>query len=76
MDIGQPAGERLLGQAGSDLRTPSDPLFECQRAAEHLRRRPDAPVDDAAMTERIDRNSKIQMDIIARKVELAAERVS
>jgi aromatase len=33
-------------------------------------------VDDAAMTERIDRNSKIQMDIIARKVELAAERVS
>jgi aromatase len=38
--------------------------------------RPDAPVDDAAMTERIDRNSKIQMDIIARKVELAAERVS
>lgn len=38
--------------------------------------RPDAPVDDAGMTERIDRNSKVQMDIIARKVELAAERVS
>lgn len=38
--------------------------------------RPDAPVDDAAMTERIDKNSKIQMDIIARKVELAAEQAS
>ncbi|HET6500677.1 MAG TPA: SRPBCC family protein [Amycolatopsis sp.] len=38
--------------------------------------RPDAPVDDAAMTRRINENSQIQMDIIARKVELAAERAS
>ncbi|HKS49981.1 MAG TPA: SRPBCC family protein [Amycolatopsis sp.] len=36
--------------------------------------RPDAPVDDATMTERINTNSKIQMDIIAHKVELAAGR--
>lgn len=33
--------------------------------------RPDAPVDDAAMTRRIDANSKIQMDVIRRKVESA-----
>jgi aromatase len=38
--------------------------------------RPDAPVNDAAMTQRINKNSRIQMDIIARKVELAAERAS
>jgi aromatase len=38
--------------------------------------RPDAPLDDAAMVERINKNSRIQMDIIARKVELAAERAS
>ncbi|WAL63437.1 SRPBCC family protein [Amycolatopsis cynarae] len=40
----------------------------------HLR--PDAPLDDAAMTRRINENSKIQMGVIARKVELAAARVS
>jgi aromatase len=38
--------------------------------------RPDAPVDDEAMTRRINENSKIQMEIIARKIELAAERAS
>ncbi|GAA3435170.1 SRPBCC family protein [Kutzneria kofuensis] len=38
--------------------------------------RPDAPVDDAAMTERINRNTRIQMDVIARKIELARERAS
>lgn len=38
--------------------------------------RPDAPVDDEAMTRRINENSKIQMDVIARKIELAAERAS
>lgn len=36
--------------------------------------RPDAPLDDAGMTERIDRNSEVQMDIIRRKVEAAATR--
>jgi mannose-6-phosphate isomerase-like protein (cupin superfamily)/ribosome-associated toxin RatA of RatAB toxin-antitoxin module len=34
--------------------------------------RPDAPLDDARMTVRIDRNSEIQMDVIRRKVEAAA----
>jgi aromatase len=34
--------------------------------------RPEAPVDTPTMTERIDRNSKIQMGIIAAKVEAAA----
>ncbi|MFD2415993.1 SRPBCC family protein [Amycolatopsis pigmentata] len=38
--------------------------------------RPDAPVDDEAMTRRINENSRIQMEIIARKIELAAERAS
>lgn len=31
--------------------------------------RPDAPVDDEGMTERIDNNSVIQMDVIKKKVE-------
>ncbi|NIH88274.1 SRPBCC family protein [Amycolatopsis granulosa] len=35
--------------------------------------RTDAPVDDAAMTERINSNSKVQMEIIARKVEQVVE---
>ncbi len=37
--------------------------------------RPDAPIDDAAMTRRIDANSKIQMDVIRRKVEAAVREV-
>jgi aromatase len=35
--------------------------------------RPDAPIDDAGMTARINTNTKIQMEVIQRKVELAAE---
>jgi aromatase len=46
------------------------------RWAQDFAMRPDAPVDDAAMTQRINRNSQIQMNIIARKVELASERAS
>ncbi|AHH97479.1 SRPBCC family protein [Kutzneria viridogrisea] len=38
--------------------------------------RPDAPLDDAAMTDRINKNSRIQLDIIARRVERAAGRAS
>jgi aromatase len=38
--------------------------------------RPDAPIDDAAMTRRIDANSKIQMDVIRRKVEGAVREVA
>jgi aromatase len=34
--------------------------------------RPDAPVDDTGMVERITANSKIQMELIRRKVEAAA----
>jgi len=34
--------------------------------------RPDAPVDDEGMTERIDTNSVIQMDVIKKKVEAIA----
>jgi aromatase len=37
--------------------------------------RPDAPVDDAAMTRRIDGNSKLQMDLIRQKVEAAVREV-
>jgi aromatase len=37
--------------------------------------RPDAPIDDAAMTLRIDANSKIQMDVIRQKVEAAVREV-
>ena len=37
--------------------------------------RPDAPIDDAAMTRRIDANSKIQMDVIRQKVEAAVREV-
>jgi aromatase len=35
--------------------------------------RPDAPLDDAAMTERINTNTRAQMETIRRKVESAAE---
>lgn len=38
--------------------------------------RPDAPIEDAAMTRRIDANSKIQMDVIRRKVEGAVREVA
>jgi aromatase len=39
--------------------------------------RPEAPIDDAGMTQRIRTNSRIQMDIIRDKIERAAlERVS
>ncbi|WP_233521985.1 SRPBCC family protein [Streptomyces triticagri] len=34
--------------------------------------RPDAPIDDAGMTERINANTRIQMDIIRGKLERAA----
>jgi aromatase len=34
--------------------------------------KPDAPVDDAAMTERLNRNTVIQMNLIKEKVEAAA----
>jgi aromatase len=34
--------------------------------------KPSAPIDDAAMRDRLDRNTKGQMDLIKRKVEAAA----
>ncbi|MBB5825930.1 SRPBCC family protein [Micromonospora carbonacea] len=34
--------------------------------------RPDAPVDDAGMTERINRNTGVQMDVIKKKIEALA----
>lgn len=42
------------------------------RWVQDFRMRPEAPVDTAAMTERIDANSKIQMAVIRDKVEAAA----
>jgi len=42
------------------------------RWVQDFRMRPDAPVDTAWMTERIDANSKVQMAIIKDKVEAAA----
>ncbi|OMQ14814.1 polyketide cyclase [Modestobacter sp. VKM Ac-2676] len=42
------------------------------RWVQDFRMRPGAPVDTAAMTERIDTNSKIQMAVIRDKVEAAA----
>jgi aromatase len=43
------------------------------RWVQDFRMRPTAPVDTAAMTRRIDANSKIQMAIIAQKVQAAAD---
>lgn len=34
--------------------------------------KPEAPVDDAAMTERLNRNTRIQMDLIKQRIERAA----
>ena len=42
------------------------------RWVQDFRMRPDAPIDTAAMTRRIDANSKIQMAVIRDKVETAA----
>jgi aromatase len=42
------------------------------RWVQDFRMRPDAPIDTAAMTRRIDANSKIQMAVIRDKVEAAA----
>jgi aromatase len=42
------------------------------RWVQDFRMRPEAPLDTAAMTERIDANSKIQMAVIRDKVEAAA----
>jgi aromatase len=39
-----------------------------------FRMRPEAPIDTAGMTERIDANSKVQMAVIKDKVEAAARR--
>jgi aromatase len=44
------------------------------RWVQDFRMRPEAPVDTAGMTERIDANSKIQMAVIRDKVEAAARR--
>lgn len=43
------------------------------RWVQDFRMRPQAPVDTPTMTVRINANSKIQLDVIARKVERAAE---
>lgn len=43
------------------------------RWVQDFRMRPTAPVDTAAMTARIDANSKMQMAIIAQKVQAAAD---
>ena len=42
------------------------------RWVQDFRMRPEAPIDTAGMTERIDANSKIQMAVIRDKVEAAA----
>jgi aromatase len=42
------------------------------RWVQDFRMRPDAPIDTPAMTERINKNSRVQMDVIRRKVEEAA----
>jgi aromatase len=44
------------------------------RWVQDFRMRPEAPIDTAGMTERIDANSKVQMAIIRDKVEAAAGR--
>ncbi|MXM66376.1 polyketide cyclase [Streptomyces sp. HUCO-GS316] len=42
------------------------------RWEQEFRMKPDAPVDDAAMTERINKNSKIQLALIKERVEATA----
>jgi aromatase len=42
------------------------------RWVQDFRMRPDAPIDTAGMTDRINANSKIQMDVIRRKIEKRA----
>ena len=42
------------------------------RWVQDFRMRPEAPVDTAGMTQRIDANSKVQMAVIRDKVEAAA----
>src|ERR687886_759674 len=42
------------------------------RWVQDFRMRPEAPIDTAGMTQRIDANSKVQMSIIKEKVEAAA----
>jgi aromatase len=44
------------------------------RWQQDFRMRPEAPIDTAGMTERIDANSKVQMAVIRDKVEAAARR--
>ena len=44
------------------------------RWVQDFRMRPEAPIDTAGMTQRIDANSKIQMAVIKGKVEAAARR--
>jgi aromatase len=43
------------------------------RWVQDFRMRPDAPVDTATMTDRIDANSKIQMGLIRQKIEVLAQ---
>ena len=42
------------------------------RWVQDFRMKPDAPVDDATMTERLNRNTAVQMGLIKQKVEAAA----
>ncbi|WP_256251780.1 SRPBCC family protein [Streptomyces sp. yr375] len=42
------------------------------RWVQEFRMKPDAPVDDAAMTERINKNTRVQMALIKERVEAAA----
>ncbi|MFE2304856.1 SRPBCC family protein [Streptomyces sp. NPDC059411] len=42
------------------------------RWVQEFRMKPDAPLDDAGMTERINKNSKVQMALIKERVEAAA----
>ncbi|MFG2813242.1 SRPBCC family protein [Streptomyces sp. NPDC048410] len=46
------------------------------RWAQEFHMKPGAPLDDAGMTERIDRNSKVQMALIKERVEAAARAVA
>ncbi|MFC4565628.1 SRPBCC family protein [Nocardiopsis mangrovi] len=43
------------------------------RWRQDFRVRPEAPFDDAAMTERLNRTSRVQMDVIRQRVEAAAK---
>lgn len=42
------------------------------RWVQDFRMKPQAPVDDAAMTERLNRNTRVQMDLIRQRIERAA----